>query len=244
MTQPSTFAAFKDLVELTGATDAELANMLSRGCADLPIANFEDALTEALLRFMRHLTGVPWVRPYQEGARPSEVTGAKDGQYGICWLLSVTPRGTPKTSFLESIDPNTNLARQDYCEVVSQMHRYSWQLDVYRDAGDPNRRQTTPTVQQPAGSAIDVLIRAGMKMQHIRARNALSESGIQYNSKPISGIRNIPNELVKNSFETRATANLEVFACPVSSIRAPTFGAVDFEFECPVFPDPPIPQEC
>jgi hypothetical protein len=220
--------------------------MLVRGCSDLPLANFEDAFLEAVLRLLRHLTGVPWVRAFQEGARPTTgTTGVPDGQYGIVSLIGVTDHGSPMISQGDVINPATGELRDDKCELVTQMLRYSLQLDVYRDAGRGNRQQETAQVQQPPGSAIDVLIRLKMKLGHTRVREAFKQFAMQYRTKPIGPINNLPQELVKNTFENRATATLELLACPVSSLRVPTFGDQPFDFECPAFPDqPPPPPEC
>ena len=175
MTLPADdFAAFADLRDLTGASDAQLAAMLARGCADLPSVNFEDAMSEALCRLFRHVTGIPWVRGWQEGLRPDAVTTVPDGQYGTVWLLSASPIGAPVTTHRDSLDAGGNL-RDDKCEEVAQMMRYSWQLDVYRDAGQATRREENAAVQQPVGSALDVLVRLGIALDHYRVRQAARE---------------------------------------------------------------------
>lgn len=229
------FAAFADLRDLTSASDEQLAAMLARGCADLSAVNFEDAMSEALCRLFRHVTGIPWVRGWQEGLRPDAITGAPDGQYGTVWLLSASPVGAPVTTYLDSRDGAGNL-RDDKCEQVAQMMRYSWQLDVYRDAGAATRREDNATIQHPVGSALDVLIRLGIALDHGRVRQAAREYCMSWRSSAVQGARNLPQPLVQNAYETRATADFTTFGTPVSTIRAPTFGpdpdGNDWTFDC------------
>jgi hypothetical protein len=232
------FAAFADLKDLTGATDDQLAAMLARGCADLPTVNFEDAQSEVLCRLFRHVTGIPWVRGWQEALRPDAVTTVPDGQYGTVWLLSATPVGAPVTTHRDTRDGAGNI-RADKCEEVAQLMRYTWQIDVYRDAGAATRREETPVVQHPAGSALDVMLRLSIALDHIRVRQAAREHCITWHSPAVTGARNLPQPLVQNTYESRATAELTTYGTPVSTIRVPTFGpdgpdwTFDWTFDCP-----------
>jgi len=228
------FAAFADLKDLTGASDTQLAAMLAQGCADLPAVNNEDAMSEALCRLFRHVTGIPWVRGWQEGLRPDAVTSVPDGQYGTVWLISATPIGAPVTSHRDSLDALGNL-RDDKCEEVAQLMRYAWQLDVYRDAGQATRREENSAVQQPVGSALDVLFRLGIALDHFRVRQAAREYCMTWRSSALTGARNLPQPLVQNAYENRATADLTIYGTPVSTIRVPTFGpdpGNDWTFDC------------
>lgn len=241
--------AFADLQSLTGASDSQLTAMLAFGCAEQPIANFEDAITERLVRFFRHITGVPWVRGWQNGARPDQAeTGLPAGQYGTVWLRAVQPVSAPIVEIERSVDPVTGLLRRDGCEIVRQQMRYEFQLDVYRDAGAATRQQENDIEQTPAGSAIDVLLRLQLRLSLSRARAALAESCLDMDRHPVTGIINLPQPLVQNTFETRANATFRVYAAPLQGWREPLVAEADFVFDCPpeseLFPDPPPPVIC
>lgn len=240
MTTPgANFAAFQDLQDLTGATDAQLATMLKYGCTEQASVNYEDVVTEQLLRLFRHITGVPWIRGWEQGARP-------EGQYAAVWFFGARIVGSPvidrRQVFID------NVLQDDMCEVVTQPAEYQFQLDVYRDNGAPRVDQDGAVLSQPRYSASDVLIRLATAFGHTRFRSALTEKCIFLDHAPFGSIRNLSKTLVQNTFETRASVDFHVRVNPTSSLRVPTFGSVDWGFLCPpeseLFPDPPAPVEC
>lgn len=243
------FESFKDLQEILDASDEELGKLLKFGCEVAPVANFEDSMTEVLLRYFRYITGVPWVRAFQNGARPNQpLTGVQEGQYGTLFLLSYEPLIAPYHINHQVIDPETGEPRQDLCEEFSVLGKYTFQMDVYRDAGQAQRSQETNGVQTPVGSAFDVLLRAKLRMNHHRMQSALRQYCIQFNSNAITGVVNLPPELIQSTYETRANATLEVYAAPVSTMRLPTTDFIPVEInECEIEHEPepePEPVEC
>lgn len=233
--KPSEFLALKDLQELTGATDGQLNDMLALGCSELPIANYEDVITEKLLRVFRHITGVPWIRGFQQGARP-------DGQYGTIWLMLARPINQPQIEHRTVVDIETGEPRQDLCEVVTQHVEYTFQLDAYAENGTGNREQDAGAMilDQPSLSAFDVMTRLVAAFGHRRFRMALEEHCLQLDGKPFGDIRNYAKPLVHSTFEARAGVDFRVHAGVVSSLRTPTFGEIDI----PDFPSTPDPMVC
>jgi hypothetical protein len=241
MTPASTFAAFADLAEITQATDTELSDMLVYGCKQAPITNFEDVMTEYLLRMFRAVTGVPWVRGWEQGARPA-------GQFATIWVYSATAIGAPVTEYAQVIDGATNVVQPDLCEVVYQEYRYQFQLDSYRDSGVPNRNQDLTLTTAPRLSAIDVLTRLRTALSHPRMRAALAEQCIYLGGPAFGIIRNLAKLMVQNTYESRASVDFFIHARTMSSLRAPAYGTVDVGYMCPpdnlLFPDPPVAVNC
>lgn len=242
MTQPSAIPQFQDLLDLTQATEQQLADMLVYGCAPLPDTNFEDVVTEHLMRVFRHITGVPWVRGWQQGSRP-------DMQYGTIWLFGAKTIGQQEIEYAKVIDGTTMLVRDDLCEVSHQTFEYQFQVDVYRDNGAGNRDQeTTAPHAGPRLSAHDVIVRLITALGHPRFRTALRDKCIYLGSPTFGATRNYAKPIIQNTFEGRAGVDFFVRVRPISSIRSPTFGDVDWGFVCPtdaeLFPDPPLPVDC
>lgn len=235
------FAAFKDLQDLTDATDAEIMGMLAFGCKAGVAANFEDVLTEHLLRLFRHITGVDWVRGWEQGARP-------DKQYGTIWLYGAKTIGAAEVEYAKVLDSTTGEEFQDLCEVVYQTFEFQFQLDVWRDSGVPNRNQEITSTTSPRLSAHDVVVRLITAFGHPRFRSALAEQCVYLGSPPFGATRNLAKEMRQNTFESRATVDFFVRVRPISSLRSPTFEDVDWGFLCPpdsvLFPDPPALPVC
>lgn len=220
------FAAFQDLKDLTQASDAELAGMLAYGPMATPIANYEDAVTERLLRLFRAITGVPWIRGWEHGARPT-------GQYGTIWLYSTKLIGLPTVELARVIQGSTNTVLTDLCEVARQPIEYRFQLDVYRDGGAATRNQQGASDTAPRLSAADVLLRLAIAANLTRVRQALSDACLAFGSPAFGQVRNLAKELAKNTYETHANVDLYIRAAPVASMRSPTYGVVDWGFLCP-----------
>ncbi len=232
------FNAFKCYQDLLGATDEQLCLLLARGCTDAPLVSYQDAFTALLVRVFGLATGIPWVRAYEQGHRPDEAaTGVHDGQYGTIHMLSFEQAMSEPLRTWELPENE-----QDICECIALHGKYTFQLDVYRDAGAAVRCPQGEAVQRPTGSAIDVLMRLLLRMQFNIFRDALQERCIQYGSRPIQGIQNIP-ELVKETWESRATANLELFASPSTSMQLPAasnYCEIPLELCAP--DDVPVPE--
>jgi hypothetical protein len=241
MTPVQNFSAFKDLQELTGATDSEIEAMLVYGCKQSPAANFEDVVTEHLLRLFRAITGVQWIRGWEQGARP-------DGQFATVWLYGSKMIGPPEVEYVTVIDGATNTVLPDLCEVVYQHIQYQFQLDSYRDNGAGNRNQDGAVQQGPKFSAVDVLTRLTTAFGHSRFRDALREQCLYLNSKPFGDIRNLAKPLVQNTYEGRANVDFFVHVRTMSSLRSPAYGNIDWGFLCPtdeqLYPDPPAVAIC
>lgn len=236
------FAAYKDLQDLTQATDEEISGMLIYGCRIGEPANFEDVVTQHLLRLFRHITGVDWIRGWEQGVRP-------DKQYATLWLYAAKTIGQPEVEYHPVIDATTGERLDDYCEVVYQTFEYQFQLDSYRDNGVPNRQQevaANPTA--PRYSAFDVLTKLITALGHPRHRSALAEKCVFLGSPAFGQVRNFAKPLMQNTFEGRAGVDFFVRVKPISSMRAPTFGSVDWGILCPpeevMFPDPPVLAPC
>lgn len=241
MTPTINFAAFKDLQELTQATDEQIEQMLIYGCAAAPDANYEDVITQHLLRLFRHITGVDWVRGWEQGARP-------DKQFATIWLYALKVQGTSEVEYAKVYDAN-NVLLPDLCEIVYQHVQYQFQLDVYRDNGVSNRNQEITTQSGPRYSAVDVLTRLITALAHPRFRRALAEKCVHLGTPAFGQVRNFAKPLVQNTFESRAGADFFVTVRTASSLRSPAFGNIDWGFVCPpdaqLFPDPPtIPPIC
>lgn len=246
MTPAEQFEAFNDLKEVIGVTDEELALLLKHNCSQAPMVNYEDALIELLTRWLRYMTGIPWVRAFQHGARPNEdETGVTDGQYGTVQLLSWKPRTRMRYDHLQLRPDGTEYA--DFCEEYAFVGCYEFQLDVFRDAGIADKGQEG-AVQQPVGSAIDVLVRASIRMYHQRWRDALKQYCVKYEDNALCKIFNLPMEKVKETFESRAVGRLKIFASPASSMRVPGIPNEEFapfDWVCPPEqPDPTPPEPC
>lgn len=241
MTPAQNFAQFLDLKELTQATDEQVIEMLVYGCKQGPVANFEDIMTERLLRLLRHMTGIPWVRGWEQGARP-------DSQYGTVWLYGSKGIGQPQIEYNRVIDGSTNLELPDLCEVVYQTFEFQFQLDSYRDSGEPDRNQDITATTSPRMSAADVIHRVITAFGHPRFRAALAEGCMVLGSPPFGNVRNYAKPMIQNTFEGRAGVDFFVRAQTLSSLRSPTFGDVDWGFLCPtdaqLNPDPPAPPTC
>lgn len=241
MTPSETFTSFKDLQDLTQATDAQVADMLAFGCTLGVAGNFEDVMTEHLLRLFRHITGVPWVRGWEQGARP-------DQQYGTIWLYGTKPEGSQEIEYRDVVNAATNELLDDLCEVSYQTFTYQFQLDVYRDSGLRHADQSGPAVTGPRLSAHDVILKLIASFGHPRFRRALAEQCLYLGFPPFGPTRNYAKELVQNTFESRAGVDFYVKARTLSSLRSPTFGDVDWGFVCPdpaaMFPAPPEPTIC
>lgn len=236
----TTFDAFAELQDITGATDDELAQMLFANCGPPLGATYQDDLTTILLRWLGAITGVPWIRAYEHGNRPGvETTAVKRGQYGTVHML--WPRPMSKTPHrVEYTRPGSD----DVCEELAVWTEYTFQLDVYRDSGAGTRQQTDPDIiQTPVGSAIDVLTRVSVRCQHDRMKRALKQYCVKLGSEPISDIKNVEPELVKETYETRAAGTLVVYAPVVSSMRLPV--AIEYGLdlaECEIEEvDQPVP---
>lgn len=233
-----TFAALKDL---TDATDEQLARMLVNGCSPVPAMNYEDAMTEHLLRVFRQITGVRWIRGWEQGSRP-------DSQYATLWLYAVNRIGSAEIEYHRVFNSATNEYLDDLCEVSYQIFDYQFQLDVYRDNGVSNRNQETPVETGPRYSAVDVLTRLVTAFGHWRFREALLERCLSLGAPPFSQIRNLAKPMVQNTFEGRASVDFFIRGRTVSSLRSPTFGDIDWGIVCPpdeaLFPDPPEPAVC
>jgi len=231
MSKPSAvFESFKCYQELVGADDDTLKKMLHAGCSELPYGNFEDALTEVWIQYLNFVTGIPWIREYENGARPSNHgdgggTTSPDGQYGtffIMWAddemhLPITSYGT---KIIDGIE------QRDVCESVRTLEKFTARLRVFRESGRANRGQNVIDMQAPARSAMDVLTWAKRRTNHEMMRAALWEYGIQMDTKPMSRVINGAN-LVNKTWERQATTNLEFFACTTSNLRTPVIA-----FDC------------
>jgi hypothetical protein len=235
------FAAFQDLKDLTQATDAELAGMLAFGCSPSLPVSYEDVVTEHIMRLFRHITGVDWVRGWEQGARP-------DKQYGTIWMFGAKTVGSYEIEYQRVINGATSMVLPDLCEVSYQTFEYQFQLDVYRDNGTANRNQDITTITGPRLSAVDVMLRLITAMGHPRFREALAEKCIYLGSPTFGPIRNLAKPMIKSTYEGRASVDFYVRVRPISSLRSPTFGTVDWGFVCPtdaqLHPDPPLPVVC
>lgn len=237
------FAAFQDLQDLTQATDEQIASMLVYGCKAGVPANYEDVITEHLLRLFRHMTGVPWNRGWEQGARPDE-------QFGTTWLFAAKAIGSAEIEYLPVFNTQTNAFEQDYCEVVNQTFEYQFQLDVYGDTGIANRNQLQEVgiTTEPRLSAIDVVTRLMTAFGHPRFRSALAEKCLYLGFPAFGAARNYMKERKQETSESHAGVDFYVRARPISSLRSPTYGNVDWGFVCPpdneLFPDPPPPVDC
>lgn len=216
------FQAFADYQSIVGAPDNEVSRLLQEQCGELTTGNWEDQMLTNLTRVFRFATGVPWVRGWENAARPDEtLTGVPDGQYGTIYLLEATPKGTPcrvQENVVNAEAPDG--FSKDFCERWSQQWCFTFQLDVYRDAGVANRSQENTDIQGPIGSAFDVLSRLQMRLHHTPFRDALKEKGIQYQSRMLSMLRSMPRE-VQGTWETRANTELTVFAQVTDTMRIP-----------------------
>ena len=241
MTPAENFLSFKDLQDLTSATDQQIVDMLAFGCQQAPVANFEDVITEHLLRLFRHITGVLWVRGWEQGARP-------DGQYGTIWLYASKTKGQPQIEYASVIDSNTGLVVDDFCEVVYQPFEYQFQLDVYRDSGSSTRNQELSSATPPGLSAADVLHRLITALGHPRFRSALKEACLFLGTPSFGTVRNFAKPIIQNTFESRSGVDFYIRAATMSSLRSPTYGDIDWGFVCPpedqMFPDPPETPIC
>lgn len=235
------FAAYKCLQDLTQATDAEVASMLVYGCKAGEPANFEDVVTQHLLRLFRHITGVDWIRGWEQGARP-------DKQYSTIWLYGAKTVGQPEVEYHNVYRASDGVLLDDLCEVVYQTFEYQFQLDSYRDNGLPNRQQEIAAAGGPQYSAFDVLTRLIAALGHPRHRAALAEKCVYLGSPAFGQVRNYAKPIIQNTFEGRAGVDFFVRVRPISSIRAPTFDTIDWGILCPpdevLFPDPPVITPC
>jgi hypothetical protein len=235
------FAAFTDLQDATAATDEQLKGMLAFGCKAGIAANFEDVMTEQLIRLFRHITGVQWIRGWEQGARP-------DAQHATVWLYGAKPIGSGEVEYQEVFNSQTNALETDLCEVVYQTFEYQFQLDVFGDSGVPSRNQELADTTGPRLSAADVLTRLITAFGHPRFRAALAESCLFLGYPPFGIVRNYAKPLIQNTNESRAGVDFFIRARPISSLRSPTFSNVDWGFLCPpdseLFPDPPPPVAC
>ena len=245
MTNPNEFDSYRHLQEITNATDEQLMQMIAYACGDLPFANYEDAFLEVLLRYFRHISGVPWVRAWQQGARPTDQSTdgfiPANGQYGTIQLLSFEPHSIPSHTYESRADADGQPIATDVCEMISMSGKYVFQLDVYRDAGEGNRNQQGgATAQTPTGSAFDVLIRIRTRMHHFINKMALRQYCIQHKDSALTGITNLTGVLVQETYEGRSTARFECYAQPASKMRLPVIPSSEFiEFE---FVNPPEPE--
>lgn len=241
MTPADAFAQFKDLKDLTQASDAEVKAMLIYGCKQAPLTNFEDVMTEQLVRLFRHVTGVTWIRGWEQGARPGS-------QYGTIWMYGSKTIGQPTLEYQQVVDGATLEVQDDLCEVVYQTFEFQFQLDSYRDSGVANRDQLEGQQTAPGLSAVDVLHRLIATFGHPRFRAALRESCIQPGAPLFGAVRNLAKPLVQNTFESRANVDFFVRAQVMSSLRTPTFADVDWGFVCPtdeqLYPEPPANPIC
>lgn len=235
------FAAFQDLKDLTVATDEQIASMLVYGCKAGVPANYEDVITEHLLRLFRHMTGVQWNRGWEQGARPAN-------QFATTWLIAGKAIGSAEVEYLPVFNSQTELYEQDYCEVVYQTFEYQFQLDVYGDSGTANRNQMVAGATEPRLSAFDVVTRLMTAFGHPRFRSALAEKCLYLGSPAFGPARNYMKAPVQETNESHAGVDFYVRARPISSLRSPTFGNVDWGFVCPpdneLFPDPIPPVAC
>lgn len=238
MTPAENFPAFQCYKEVIGATDEQLCAILMNHCCEPTVAMYEDAMTQAIIRWLFAMTGCPWVRGYEDGQRVDESLKLQgheqDGQYGTVWMLRSEPSNQTPMRLESDIEVNGEL-QQDRCESYEQLTRFEFQLDVYRDKGRAITQEETPyDALGRAGSSIDVLHQASLRSFHPLMRRALTDYGLQVGGRPITEIRNLPQPLVTETFENRANANLVVYGCLKSSIRLPSFdpGTTEIEF-CP-----------
>ncbi len=232
--KPSDFAkSYKCYQDCIEASDADLAKLLRLGCGGVAVSAFEDAMVTTLGRWLRYMTGVPFVKAYQAAPRPEEKE-LMSGQYGTIHLLSVTGTGAAPVRSVSRVVIDGE-EQWDLCENISRVGKYSFQLDVYRDSGQNEAGETDSTVRYPVGSAFDVLQRAKSRMLHHVHRAALSQYGLVYDDHAMERVLNLPPEKVQETYESRASANIEIMACSSSQMRQPVIGEnhfQEFDFEC------------
>ena len=209
------FPAYACLKDIAGASEGELTDWLSLSVDEEPVANYEDAVLECLISWLRAVTGVPWVRGFEDGARPS-------GQYGTVCILRTDSIGCKTRSCREF--------KGDLVETISQPVRISVQLDAYRDSGRASNCEESDAIQKPLGSAPDVLNRLRLRMCHQAHRDALADYGLSFDGEGIEAVNTAPTQR-QNDWEWRASADFALLGTQCSTMRVNALRSVPLELD-------------
>ena len=190
-----------------------------------PVSNYVDAITECLLTWLYAMSGVPWVRGFEDGPRP-------EGQYGTVCITQVAR--------VEGCDtaPALQKYKGDLLETVCKVRRFTVQLDVYRDSGVSANceEDVVNTRTLPHGSALDVLNWLSVRMEHQVHRDALCEKGLEIDGEGIE-LANSNVLLRQHDAENRATADLFIFGTIKSTMRVPAVRALSTRITSKETPD-------
>jgi hypothetical protein len=197
---------FKTFERLPAASDQDLQDWVTLNCAPRNVADYEDSHVNVIRAWMYALTGIPWYRAYEHGARPN-------AQYGTVHFSRVNEL----TSYSERVEYEQR-ENGDFCKIIKTPVEFVYILSVYRETGEATNQQEPTINDQPIFSAPDPLLQAKARAGLSIFQNALREYCLQYRDNPFGFITNLPQEIT-GRYEHRATTELRIIAFLTGSVR-------------------------
>ena len=225
--------AFEAFENLPAADADDLHNWITRSCHKRDVPNYEDAHVDIMRLWLRAVTGIQWVRGYEEGSRDGvdAAFNPTEGQYGTVHFLR--PEESDRANYIRSERDDSG----DFCQISYVPMDYIYRLEIFRDAGEGNNNEEYADVQRPIGSAIDPFVHLRARLELPIFQQALQEYCMYLEEVPFRVLTNNP-EVIQGGYERRAIGEIRVLALVSGSIRVPGFDQIDLEFCDSVGTDP------
>lgn len=201
---------FQQLWLAYGSPDEEQFKRVMRSsCIRCYGGMYEDEIYESLCHILTYLSGVRFIRAYEDGVRPQSIVGAI--QYGTIFIQSYDINGA--TYRFNNVIAEDS---QRQCSVIARKCTINVQLNVYREGGIANADQDNTSEVGVAYSSADVLNKIINRVRHTDVLRLIRKAGFVMSD--FNPVTNAPIE-VQGSYEQRATTISTIHTCVADNMQ-------------------------